>query len=102
MLTTDESLADFARNRLAQTPSSDFIIAPHPHVSGIHVATGGSAHAWKFLPIIGDLVLDSIEGNLRKELVDKWAWSKKGSDEGNSPRMKGDAKELRDFVRSHL
>lgn len=88
--------------RLSQTPSADFIIAPHPRICGVHVATGGSAHAWKFLPIIGDKVLDSMEGKLERELAEKWAWSQKGSDEGNSPRMPGNPRELEQVIRSRL
>ncbi|KAI1501735.1 putative fructosyl amino acid oxidasesarcosine oxidase [Biscogniauxia marginata] len=99
------SLADrpFSRTKLcwlAQTPSADFIIAPHPRIGGLHIATGGSAHAWKFLPIIGDLVLDSMLGQLEHELAEKWKWGKSGSDGGNAPRLDGDAKELKDVVRT--
>ena len=90
-------------NRISTTPTGDFLIAPHPSIAGIHLATGGSAHAWKFLPIIGDLVVDSMEGSLSQELVDKWAFHKesKGKDE-SSPRMDGDPEELSDVVRHHL
>lgn len=87
-------------SRLSQTPTADFIIAPHPKIKYIHLATGGSAHAWKFLPIIGDIVVDSMVGKLKPELEKKWAWGHRGSDGGNAPRMDGKAKELRDVVRS--
>ena len=36
-------------------------------------ATGGSGHAYKFLPVIGRLVADAIEGKLPDELVKKFA-----------------------------
>ncbi|GAD95414.1 DEHA2F00396p [Paecilomyces variotii No. 5] len=94
---------EFDRTKLcwmSQTPSADFIIAPHPCIENIHVATGGSAHAWKFLPIIGDLVVDSMTGRLKHELKEKWAWGHRGSDGGNAPRIDDKAKELRDVVRS--
>ncbi|KAI1639210.1 putative fructosyl amino acid oxidasesarcosine oxidase [Biscogniauxia mediterranea] len=98
-------LADRAFDRtklcwLSQTPTADFIIAPHPRIRGLHVATGGSAHAWKFLPIIGGLVLDSMLDQLEEQLMEKWRWGKSGGDGGNAPRLKGDAKELRDVVRT--
>ncbi|KAI1848425.1 hypothetical protein JX266_005731 [Neoarthrinium moseri] len=83
---------------LAQTPTADFIVCPHPRIQGLHVATGGSAHAWKFLPIIGDLVLDSIEGILDEELKQKWRWGRNGGDSGNAPRMEGSVKELKEIV----
>ncbi|KAJ5286965.1 hypothetical protein N7478_002651 [Penicillium angulare] len=85
---------------LSQTQSADFIIAPHPSIQDLHVATGGSAHAWKFLPIIGGFVLDSMMGNLDPKLAAKWAYAPKGADGGSSPRMGGNAQELREFVRS--
>ncbi|RAL58929.1 hypothetical protein DID88_009220 [Monilinia fructigena] len=37
------------------TPNQDFIISPHPRCQNLYIATGGSFHGWKFLPIIGDL-----------------------------------------------
>lgn len=88
--------------RLSQTPSADFIICPHPRISNLQLATGGSAHGWKFIPVIGDLVLDSIEGKLEKELVDKWAYTKRPQNKGNAPRMAGEPQEILDVVRSRL
>ncbi|VUC21237.1 unnamed protein product [Clonostachys rosea] len=87
---------------LSQTQSADFIVAPHPRLAGVHVATGGSAHAWKFLPIIGDLVMDSIEGKLDAKLAAKWAFGTKKTKEGNAPRVGGAAQELAHVVRSRL
>lgn len=52
--------------------------------------------------MIGDLVLDSIEGKLEAELEAKWAWARKDTDEGNAPRMGGEPEELRLVVRSRL
>ncbi|KAF2008546.1 putative fructosyl amino acid oxidasesarcosine oxidase [Aaosphaeria arxii CBS 175.79] len=86
---------------ISTTPTADFLIAPHPSVGGIHLATGGSAHAWKFVPVLGDLVVDSIMGNLSKELEDKWAFDKSGqSSDQAAPRMDGAPEELRDVVRT--
>ncbi len=89
--------------RISTTPTADFLIAPHPSIAGIHLATGGSAHAWKFLPTIGDFVVDSMGGTLSQELVEKWAFQKDivGKDE-SSPRMDGEPQELKDYVRHHL
>ncbi|KAJ5225345.1 Fructosyl amino acid oxidasesarcosine oxidase [Penicillium chermesinum] len=87
---------------LSQTRSADFIIAPHPSIQGLHVATGGSAHSWKFLPIIGGYVVDSVLGILDNTLAAKWAWADKGPDGGSSPRIGGAAQELAQVVRSRL
>lgn len=99
------SLAERAFDRsklcwLAQAPTADFLNAKHPRVKGLHAATAGSAHAWKFLPIIGDLVVDSMEGRLDPELATKWAWNLGGRDGGNAPRMDGKPIELRDIADS--
>ncbi|KAJ3544868.1 hypothetical protein NM208_g2815 [Fusarium decemcellulare] len=88
---------------ISTTPTADFIIAPHPKLSGVHLATGGSAHAWKFVPILGDCVVDSINGTLEQELVDKWAFHKfTGGKDDAAPRMDGDPEELREVIRSGL
>lgn len=66
--------------RDASTPTHDFLITPHPHSQGLYVATGGSFHGWKFLPVIGDYIADMMQGSLEAEFADRWAWDKKGGD----------------------
>ncbi|KAL5357784.1 FAD dependent oxidoreductase [Aspergillus floccosus] len=73
------ALADrpFCKTRVCwytDTPKGDFIVTHHPEYSGLFVATGGSGHAYKFLPVLGDKVVDALEGMLDKELRDSWAW----------------------------
>jgi hypothetical protein len=51
---------------------------------------------------MGDIVLDSVEGKLSSELVEKWAFVKKPQNQGNAPRMAGEPQELKDVVRSRL
>jgi len=55
------------------TPDGNWIIGRHPANPSIILATGGSGHAYKFLPVIGRLVADILENKLSKELVDKFA-----------------------------
>ncbi|KAJ6071708.1 hypothetical protein N7499_009722 [Penicillium canescens] len=57
------------------TPKGDFIISYHPDHEGLFLATGGSGHAFKFLPVIGDKVVDALEGTLDSELSEMWTWS---------------------------
>ncbi|CAH0052874.1 unnamed protein product [Clonostachys solani] len=64
----------------ASTPTHDFLITPHPHCQNLFVATGGSFHGWKFLPVIGDYVADMMNGTLAEEFADRWAWDKKSGD----------------------
>ncbi|KAI9929161.1 hypothetical protein MW887_001565 [Aspergillus wentii] len=56
------------------TPKGDFIVTHHPNHPGLFLATGGSGHAYKFFPVIGDKVVDALEGTLESGLCDLWAW----------------------------
>ncbi|KAI5866133.1 sarcosine oxidase [Durotheca rogersii] len=59
------------------TPDEEWIISPHPAAGSLYVATGGSFHAFKFLPIIGKYVVQMIEGTLPEEYARRWAWDRK-------------------------
>ncbi|KAJ3547390.1 hypothetical protein NM208_g1542 [Fusarium decemcellulare] len=52
----------------------NFRVCPYPNAKGLYVATIGSNHGFKFLPVIGRYVVDMLEGNLGKEWEDLWAW----------------------------
>lgn len=61
------SLADarVAATRLClytDTADGDFIIDRHPDIDGLVVATGGSGHAFKMAPMLGELVADVVSG----------------------------------------
>ncbi|KAI0204180.1 sarcosine oxidase [Astrocystis sublimbata] len=58
------------------TPSEDFIISSHSASTGLFIATCGSFHGWKFLPVIGKYVVQMLDGTLEPELKRKWAWDK--------------------------
>ncbi|KAH6894287.1 FAD dependent oxidoreductase [Thelonectria olida] len=81
----------------ASTPTHDFLISPHPNCDGLYIATGGSFHGWKFLPVIGDYIADMLQGTLEPDFADRWAWDKKGGD-GRSAnptyQIVGDLKDL--------
>ncbi|KAF7346380.1 DAO domain-containing protein [Mycena sanguinolenta] len=52
----------------------DWVIGYHPKSDKLLMfATAGSGHAYKFLPVIGQLVADAIEGKLSPQLVNKFA-----------------------------
>ncbi|KAI1785219.1 FAD dependent oxidoreductase [Ganoderma leucocontextum] len=55
------------------SPDDNWVIGAHPDVANVVLATSGSGHAFKFLPVIGRLVADAIEGKLPPELVKKFA-----------------------------
>ncbi|KAJ8133477.1 hypothetical protein O1611_g139 [Lasiodiplodia mahajangana] len=69
----------------ASTPTHDFLISAHPHSQNLYIATGGSFHGWKFLPVIGDCIVDMMEGILDKTLADRWAFDKPPSFPGDKP-----------------
>ncbi|KAI0547512.1 sarcosine oxidase [Xylaria curta] len=58
------------------TPNDDFIISPHSASTGLFIATCGSFHGWKFLPVIGDYVVQMLDDTLEPELKRKWAWDR--------------------------
>lgn len=62
------------------TPDGDFIIDYHPDFKGLFLATGGSGHGFKFLPVIGEKITDCILGNCPKAFLGKWNFNKKYGD----------------------
>jgi sarcosine oxidase/L-pipecolate oxidase len=75
------SLADrpFTKSKICwytDTPDGDFLITYHPEHEGLFLATGGSGHGFKFLPVIGEKIVDCVEGRCPPEFQDKWAWRK--------------------------
>ncbi|KAL0943532.1 FAD dependent oxidoreductase [Colletotrichum truncatum] len=60
----------------AVSPSEDFIISPHAGSKNLYIATIGSFHGWKFLPVLGKYVVQLLHGSLDDYLAKKWAWDK--------------------------
>ena len=58
----------------ADTADRHFLVAPHPTHTRLFLATGGSAHGFKFLPVVGKYVTDMLEGTLDPEIVRQWQW----------------------------
>lgn len=56
------------------TTNGDFVIDYHPHMAGLFVATGGSGHAFKFLPVIGAQIVNAIQKCLSDEYRQLWKW----------------------------
>ncbi|KAF2767169.1 FAD dependent oxidoreductase [Teratosphaeria nubilosa] len=80
---TNPELADrpWTQTRICwycDTPSGDYLVDYHPKYSNLFVATGGSGHAYKFLPVIGERIVDVLLGEARDELGRqlrrKWRW----------------------------
>ncbi|KEF52919.1 uncharacterized protein A1O9_10825 [Exophiala aquamarina CBS 119918] len=58
----------------ADTPDRHFLVTPHPRHQGLFLATGGSAHGFKFMPILGKYIADMMEGTLERDIAHAWAW----------------------------
>lgn len=52
------------------TRDQHFWIAPDPDRPGLIVAAGGSGHAFKFAPLVGDMIADAVEG----KVIPAFAW----------------------------
>ncbi|MCJ1431403.1 TATA-box-binding protein [Xylographa pallens] len=68
----------FAHTRVcwyADTPSGDFLVDYVPQYGkSLMVATGGSGHGFKFFPVLGQKIVERMEGSLNKELSRLWGW----------------------------
>lgn len=57
---------------------NQFVVDAVPGKSGVMITTGGSGHAFKFLPVLGRFVTDRIEGGgnsaVAKEMLQRWRW----------------------------
>ncbi|KAI1360220.1 putative sarcosine oxidase [Xylaria arbuscula] len=57
------------------TFDNHFVVDRVPGTRGLMVATGGSGHAFKYLPNIGNWVVDIIENvNMSRQAVQAWRW----------------------------
>ena len=60
------------------TATSDFLACYHPELESLFVATGGSGHAFKFLPVLGKSIVDVLDGTDAQSQAgfwtQKWAW----------------------------
>ncbi|GAO14705.1 uncharacterized protein UV8b_04608 [Ustilaginoidea virens] len=57
----------------SDTKDGNWLVDWHPNWKGLFIATGDSGHAYKFLPVLGEKVLDCMlgEGGV---LGQKWKW----------------------------
>jgi len=72
----------------ADTPDGDFLVAPVPDREGVVVATGGSGHAFKFAPVLGELVANVVEGRPDPR-ARRFAWHKEDGAFGDAARARG-------------
>ena len=88
--------ADILAYRDGFTPNQDFIISAHPCCGNLYIATAGSFHGWKFLPILGQYVVKLLDGELEDDLVKRWAWDR--PQKGSAHEKVKPRRELRDLM----
>ncbi len=75
----DDPIVFTRRCLYSDTPDGHFWIDRHPALEGLTVAAGGSGHALKMGPVLGDLIADTAEGQTHR-----WAtrhrWRALGAD----------------------
>jgi len=52
------------------------LIDEHPKHGNLFFATGGNGHAYKFLPVLGRLVVQRIKGTLSPATASKFAFGR--------------------------
>ncbi|KAF7596106.1 hypothetical protein BBP40_003368 [Aspergillus hancockii] len=68
---------------------NNWVIDRVPGKNGVLIATGGSGHAFKFLPVLGQLVTDRVEG-VESDLLNRLRWRKlRDGEMGHNQLMKG-------------
>jgi sarcosine oxidase/L-pipecolate oxidase len=64
----------------SDTRDGEWLIDYHPGWKGLFVATGDSGHGYKFLPNLGEKIVDVMQGQGGK-LGDKWRWREMENDD---------------------
>lgn len=72
------------------TRDEHFWIDYYPNNRHIFVATGGSGHAFKFAPIMGDLIVDAMEGKPNAWL-ERFKWREAGYTGEEAARFRGNS-----------
>ncbi|KAG6039540.1 hypothetical protein E4U41_002468 [Claviceps citrina] len=63
----------------SDTRDGDWLVDWHPGWKGLFIATGDSGHGYKFLPVLGDRVLDCMLGQ-GGAYGEKWKWKDVGDE----------------------
>jgi sarcosine oxidase/L-pipecolate oxidase len=76
------------------TFDNHFVVDYVPGDDGLFVATGGSGHAFKYLPNIGNWIVDVLEGvGEERPAVKSWKWRSLGQDKPVNTLMEGSLSE---------
>jgi glycine/D-amino acid oxidase-like deaminating enzyme len=70
------------------TADGDFWISRHPEREGLVVAAGGSGHAFKFAPVLGEIIADVVEG-VPNPHAGRFAWRAPSAGSSEQARHQG-------------
>jgi glycine/D-amino acid oxidase-like deaminating enzyme len=70
----------------------DLLIGADPDRDGLIVASGGSGHAFKFAPVLGDLIADAVESKSSRWSA-RFAWRRRGARAVEQARQRTDQDE---------
>ncbi|KAG9312070.1 FAD dependent oxidoreductase [Chiua virens] len=76
------------------SPDGDWVIGPFPGDSTLFLATSGSGHAFKFLPTVGRLVVESLKGTLDAATAARFAVDRDVAGAKNGERASNVTQEL--------
>lgn len=86
----------------AVTPTEDWLVARHPHSSleNLYIASGGSFHSYKFLPVAGKYIAKIMNGESCGEEKDKaWRWKSAEELQKRGTKEFGEKDDARERVR---
>ncbi|EOD44859.1 putative fructosyl amino acid oxidase protein [Neofusicoccum parvum UCRNP2] len=78
--------------------NAHWLVDKHPKYEGLYLACGGSAHSFKFLPVMGKYVADFLEGKLDPEIAKNWRWRAGEKLEGKNLAHMDPERELNDMT----
>ncbi|OJD40379.1 fructosyl amino acid oxidase [Diplodia corticola] len=82
----------------ADTEDRHWLVDRHPKYDGLYLACGGSAHSFKFLPVMGKYVADFLDGKLDPEIAKNWRWRAGEKLEGKDLAHMDPERELNDMT----
>ncbi len=69
------------------TFDGNFWLDHHPQRPGLFVAAGDSGHAFKFAPVLGDLIADAVE-HQQNDALQRFAWRERKATGGEGARAR--------------
>ncbi|KAL4928899.1 uncharacterized protein BDV17DRAFT_291224 [Aspergillus undulatus] len=63
-----------SNERDGDTRDINFRICAYPGTKNLFIGTGGSGHGFKFMPMIGEYIDNTLEGKLNKGYAELWKW----------------------------